>query len=162
MPLTVKPQLATIVLDRESKERTLVGEVISTVALAGQISREFSVSDYGIDMEIEFKSNNNEATGQKVYLQLKSGDSYLRERKSDDTEVFTITKERHAQYWMNQEFLVYLVIRDSEGNTRWMEIRNHLKHLSNNGKKMIKQIIFQGERFDVMAIRRLRDKMLPK
>ena len=32
-------------LDNESKERALVGEVISTVALAGQISREFNVSD---------------------------------------------------------------------------------------------------------------------
>ena len=30
-----------IILDNESKERALVGEVISTVALAGQISREF-------------------------------------------------------------------------------------------------------------------------
>ena len=45
-----------IVLDNESKERALVGEVISTVALAGQLSREFNVSDHGIDMEIEFKS----------------------------------------------------------------------------------------------------------
>ncbi len=46
---------SAIVLDNESKERALVGEVISTVALAGQICREFNVSDHGIDMEIEFK-----------------------------------------------------------------------------------------------------------
>lgn len=45
-----------IELDNESKERALVGEVISAVALAGQISREFPVSDHGIDMEIEFKN----------------------------------------------------------------------------------------------------------
>ena len=64
-----------VVLDNESKERALVGEVISTVALAGQISREFNVSDHGIDMEIEFKDDAGEATGQKLYLQLKSGDS---------------------------------------------------------------------------------------
>ena len=72
---------SAIVLDNESKERALVGEVISTVALAGQISREFNVSDHGIDMEIEFKDDAGEATGRKLYLQLKSGDSYLRERK---------------------------------------------------------------------------------
>lgn len=42
---------STFVLDNESKERALVGEVISTVALAAQISREFPVSDHGIDME---------------------------------------------------------------------------------------------------------------
>jgi hypothetical protein len=43
-------------LDNESKDRTLVGDVISTVALAGQISRELTTSDYGIDMEIEADS----------------------------------------------------------------------------------------------------------
>ena len=63
--------------ERDSKkERVLVGEVISTVALADQLSREFNVSDHGIDMEIEFKSDASEATGRKVYLQLKSGDSH--------------------------------------------------------------------------------------
>ena len=41
----------------QSKERALVGEVISTVALADQISREFKVSDQGMDMEIEFNPN---------------------------------------------------------------------------------------------------------
>ena len=56
---------SAIVLDNESKERTLVGEVISTVALAGQISREFNVSDHGIDMEIEFKSDDRRGDGRR-------------------------------------------------------------------------------------------------
>src|SRR5215207_4170923 len=81
-----------IVLDNESKDRALVGEVISTVALAGQISREFSVSDHGIDMEIEFKSDAGAATGRRLYLQLKSGDSYIRSRQRDSSEVFDIPK----------------------------------------------------------------------
>src|SRR5215207_4578067 len=149
-----------IVLDNESKDRALVGEVISTVALAGQISREFSVSDHGIDMEIEFKSDAGEATGRKLYLQLKSGDSYLRRRKSDGTETFTIKDERHAHYWMDQTFPVLLVIRNSEGKVRWMEVREWLKRESNNGKNTVKQITFVGERFDVMSVRRWRDKML--
>ena len=79
-----------IVLDNESKDRALVGDVISTVALAGQLSREFNVSDHGIDMEVEFKSDDGEATGRKLYLQLKSGDSYLRHRKGDGAEIFKI------------------------------------------------------------------------
>ena len=120
----------TIVLDNESKERALVGEVISTVALAGQICREFNVSDHGIDMEIEFKDDAGEATGRKLYLQLKSGDSYLRERKGDGAEVFTIKDERHARYWMAQAFPVMLVIRNSEGEVRWMEVRDWLKRES--------------------------------
>src|SRR5260370_5276834 len=79
---------SAIVLDNESKERALVGEVMSTVALAGQISVEFNVSDHGIAMEIEFKSDAGEATGRKLYLQLKSGDSYLRERQGGKMEGF--------------------------------------------------------------------------
>ena len=146
-------------LDSESKERVLVGEVISTVALADQLSREFNVSDHGIDMEIEFKSDAGEATGRKVYLQLKSGDSHLSKRKSDGAEIFRIEKERHARYWMEQAFPVLLVIRRSGGDTRWMEVRDYLKRESDNGKP-VKQIVFAGERFDVMSVRRWRDKAL--
>jgi small GTP-binding protein len=151
---------SAIVLDNESKERALVGEVISTVALAGQISREFNVSDHGIDMEIEFKDEHYEAMGQKLYLQLKSGDSYLRERKGDGAEIFTIKDERHARYWMAQAFPVLLVIRTSEGEVRWMEVRDWLKRESGKGKARVKQIVFEGERFDVMSVRRWREKVL--
>ncbi len=151
---------SAIVLNNESKERALVGEVISTVALSGQICREFNVSDKGIDMEIEFNDDSNEATGEKLYLQLKSGDSYLRERKSDGSEVFAIRDERHLRYWMAQKFPVLLVIRNSEGEVRWMEVRDWLKNASDNGKKPVKQIVFSGERFDVMSVRRWRDRVL--
>ena len=151
---------AKVELDNESKERALVGEVISTVALAAQISREKNVSDHGIDMEIEFKDDAHEATHRFIFLQLKSGDSYLRERKSDGAEVFTIKDERHARYWMASPFPVLLVIRNSEGEVRWMEVRDYLKRVSENGKKPVKQIVFEGERFDVMSVRRWRERVL--
>ncbi len=150
---------SSIVLDNASKDRALVGEVISTVALAGQICREFNVSDHGIDMEIEFKSDAGEATGRKLYLQLMSGDSYLRERKHG-AEVFIIKDERHARYWMEQAFPVLLVIRNFRGEARWMEMRDWLKRVSNDGKKPVKEIVFVGERFDVMSVRRWRDRVL--
>ena len=138
----------------------MVGEVISTVALAGQIIEEYSAKRYGLDMEIEFKDDRYEATGQKLYLQLKSGDSYLRERKSDGTEIFTIKDERHARYWMAQAFPVLLVFRTSDGEVRWMEVRDWLKRASDNGRKPVKQIVFDGERFDVMSVRRWRERAL--
>ncbi|ABW27178.1 TIR domain-containing protein [Acaryochloris marina] len=147
-------------LDNESKERALVGDVISTVALAGQISREFSVSDHGLDMEIEFKNDEGEATGQRLYLQLKSGDSYLSERKRDGVEIFKISKQRHVEYWINQKYPVMLVIRNSEGEIRWMEISEYLQQKTQNGKKQIRQIEFVGERFDVMSVRHWREKAL--
>jgi hypothetical protein len=151
---------SAIVLDSESKERALVGEVISTVALAGQICREKNVSDHGIDMEIEFKSDAGQATGQMVYLQLKSGDSYLKKRKSDGAEIFKIDKARHADYWCEQTFPVLLVIRNSGGDIRWMEVRDYLRRESVHGKKPVRQIVFSGERFDVMSVRRWRDGAL--
>jgi len=151
-------ELSQVILDNESKERTLVGEVISTVALAGQISREFNVSDHGIDMEIEFKDDNGAATGRKLYLQLKSGDSHLHKRKSDGAEIFQIKKAEHADYWQKQAFPVFLVIRNSKGEVHWMEIRDYLNRESENGKKQVSQIVFKGKRFDVMSVRRWREK----
>ena len=149
-----------VILDNESKERALVGEVISTVALAGQICREKTVSDHGIDMEIEFKNDVGEATGRKLYLQLKSGDSYVSTRKRDGALIFRIPKARHAEHWREQAFPVLLVIRTSDGEVRWMEIRDYLKLKSDGGKKAVRQIVFDGERFDVMSVRRWREKAL--
>ena len=65
-----------------------MGEVISTVALADPISREFKVSDHGIDMEIEFNDDAHEATGARLCLQLKSGDSCTGQRRGE--EIFTL------------------------------------------------------------------------
>jgi hypothetical protein len=57
-------------------------------------------------------------------------------------------------------FPVLLVIRNSEGEVRWMEVRDWLKQASDNGKNPVKQIAFAGERFDVMSVRRWRERVL--
>ena len=153
-------QQVNLVLDNESKGRALVGDVISTVSLAGQIAREITVSDWGLDMEIEFKDDSGEATGKRFYLQLKSGDSHLKARKKDGAEIFRIENPRHADYWREQPCPVFLVVRNSAGEVRWMEIREYLQRESDNGKKPVKQIVFEGERFDVMSVCRWREKAL--
>ena len=61
---------------------------------------------------------------------------------------------------MEQAFSVLLVIRNSEGEVRWMEVRDFLKRASNNVKKPVRQIVFEGERVDVMSVRRWRDRAL--
>lgn len=148
------------VLDTESKGRALVGDVISTVALAGQICREKNVSDHGIDMEVEFKDDAQEATGRMVLLQLKSGDSWLHRRKRDGAEIFRIKNERHFRYWKAQLFPVLLVIRNSEGEIRWMDVRAYLRRESGKEGKVVRQVVFEGQRFDVMSVRRWRDEAL--
>jgi hypothetical protein len=111
-------------------------------------------------MEIEFKDDENESTGERLYLQLKPGDSYLRESKSDGTEIFSIKDKGYTRYCMEAKFPLLLVIRTAEGEVRWMEIRDYLKRASDNGKKTVKQIVFEGERFDVMSVRRWRERLL--
>ena len=153
-------QESDLKLDNESRDRALVGEVISTVALAGQIIEEYSAKRYGLDMEIEFKDDDGKPTGKKLYLQLKSGDSHLYKPKSDGAEIFRIHHPDHAAYWMSQAFPVFLVIGNSSGEVRWMEIRDYLKRESDDGDKPVEQIVFAGERFDVMSVRRWRDRAL--
>jgi len=41
-----------------------------------------------------------------------------------------------------------------------MEIRDYLKRESESGKRPAKQIVFKGERFDVMSVRRWRERVL--
>jgi len=41
-----------------------------------------------------------------------------------------------------------------------MEVRDWLKRASENGRKPVKQIVFEVERFDVMSVRRWRDRIL--
>jgi len=143
-----------------SRERLLVGEVYAMAARANQIARELTVSDHGIDMEIEFKTDDGRATGKKLYLQLKSGDSHLRSRKRDDQRVFRIKNSRHAGYWADQGFPVMLVIRDSSGAIEWMEIGEHLRQQRAAGPWPAREISFAGERFDVMSIRHWRDRVV--
>lgn len=152
--------LANEEMDNESKERLLVGDVISEVAYSRQIAREKSVSDHGIDMEIEFKHDDGTASGQLLFLQLKSGDSYLR-TQADGKEIFSIKNPRHVEYWANQIAPVMLVVRNSAGEIRWMEIRNYLKRkLETN--KTVRQIEFKGERLDIDNILKWRDYVLRK
>ncbi|PYP90123.1 MAG: hypothetical protein DMG65_12245 [Candidatus Angelobacter sp. Gp1-AA117] len=52
------------------------------------------------------------------------------------------------------------VALDPKGHMHWMEVRDWLKHGTRDGQKRIRQIPFEGERLEVMSIRRWRDKVL--
>ncbi|NJO37204.1 MAG: DUF4365 domain-containing protein [Rhizobiales bacterium] len=146
---------AQIRLDNESLELILVGHAFSTVGEAGHIFRPVANSDHGIDGEIEFKNDKGEASGPRLYLQLKSGDSYLRRRKRDGAEVFDIRKDRHAGYWQAQEYPVMLVIRGSDEKIRWMNVTEYLKR-EDTGTK---QVIFEGEPFTAVNVHKIWRKM---
>ena len=144
-------------IDNESRELILVGHAFAIAGEAGQIFRPTPNSDWGIDGEIEFKDANGNASGKRIYLQLKSGDSYLYTRQRDGAEIFTIKNERHTAYWQQQSYPVMLVIRTSDGTIRWMNVTEYLKRQQH---QQMKQIVFTGEPFTAQALRWLRDRML--
>jgi len=154
---------ATRQLDTQALEQILIGHVQAITGEANQIFRTMTQFDYGIDGEIEFKDDNGRASGKKVYVQLKSGNSYLRTRKSDGYEVFDVKNERHLEYWIGQPVDVYLVIRQTDERTgnqtiRWMNVTRCLK---NRKDKQSRQIIFEGEDLTMESVWRLRDAFFP-
>lgn len=151
---------AKAAIDNENRELILMGHAYVIAGEAGQIYRQYTNSDHGIDGEIEFKDYEGRASGRRVYLQLKSGDSYLHKRIGDGAEVFRIKNERYAAYWQQQAYPVMLVIRTSDGTIRWMDVSEYLKRATEGGKKPVKQVIFKGDPLTALNVLRLRDKLL--
>ena len=156
-------ETATRQLDEQALEQILIGHVQAITGEANQIFRELTKFDYGIDGEIEFKDNKGQPSGQKIYVQLKSGNSYLRTRKSDGREIFDVKNERHLQYWLSQPVDVYLVFCQTDGQRdnpiiRWMNVTRYLK---NPNTQSSRQIVFNGEKLDMHAVWRLRDQIFP-
>lgn len=162
-------------LDTRRRGKLLALEVGARITSADQKCFEIpATEDEGLDMELEFTNDDGQGTGHRLYLQLKSGNSYLTKRKTDGAEIFKIKKQRWVEYWRQQPHPVMLVIgtfsedgeRTSDGNklqfaeVRWMEITSVLNRESENGTKPLKQIEFKGERLDLSSVRRWRDKVL--
>ncbi|NTU50371.1 MAG: DUF4365 domain-containing protein, partial [Desulfobulbaceae bacterium] len=151
--------LATRALDNQALEQILIGHMMATCGEANQVFRPTSMFDYGIDGEVEFRDDNGQPSGRKIYVQLKSGNSYLRTRRSDGKEIFDVKHERHLDYWLSQPVDVWLVIRQTDERTgeqtiRWMNVTSYLK---NRSDKRNRQIVFDGEPLTMKAVWTLRD-----
>lgn len=154
---------ATRQLDTQALEQILIGHMMAIAGEANQIFRPVTMFDHGIDGEVEFKDDDGKASGKRIYVQLKSGNSYLRTRQKDGTEIFDVKEDRHLEYWINQPVDVYLVIRQMDEATgqqviRWMNVTRYLKARKD---KQSRQIVFAGEKLDMAAVWRLRDAFFP-
>jgi hypothetical protein len=158
LPGSIDSSAPAATIDNDSREQILRGEVTTITGMAGQIFRPTPNADNGIDGEVEFKDYQNQASGKRVYLQLKSGDSHLKRRQRDGKEIFAIKKARHAEYWTCQAYPVMLVIRTSDGSIRWMDITAYLKAC---GHKLPTQIVFEGDPFTPENLLKLRDSLIP-
>ena len=156
-------ETATRELDTQALEQILIGHMMAIAGEANQIFRPVTMFDYGIDGEVEFKDNDGKASGKRIYIQLKSGNSYLRTRKGDGCEIFDVKDDRHLSYWVSQPVDVYLVIRQTDEATgghviRWMNVTSYLK-ARKDGKS--RQIIFDGQKLDMEAVWKVRDEFFP-
>lgn len=157
-------ETATRELDTQALEQILIGHMMAVADEANQIFRPVTMFDHGIDGEVEFKDNDGKASGKRIYIQLKSGNSYLRTRKCDGSEVLDVSNDRHLKYWINQPVDVYLVIRQTDELSgqqviRWMNVTRYLKDRKD---KKSRQIVFDGEKLDMEAVWKVRDDFFPK
>ena len=155
-------ETATRKLDSQALEQILIGHMMAIAGEANQIFRPVTMFDHGIDGEVEFKDNDGRASGKRIYIQLKSGNSYLRTRKSDGREIFDVSNDRHLEYWLSQPVDVYLVIRQTDevggGQViRWMNVTRYLKEREDKDSR---QIIFEGQKLDMEAVWRVRDELI--
>ncbi|MBW4681387.1 MAG: DUF4365 domain-containing protein [Microcoleus vaginatus WJT46-NPBG5] len=139
-------------LDNASKRMILEGEILALVGKAKQIWRPITNDDWGIDGEVEFRNKRQQASGERIYLQLKSGDSYLKTRK-DGIRTFYIKDERHIEYWQSQRYPVYIVIRDSDEKIYWMNITEYLQK---QGENPSRTVIFNGEELTIESLKNVR------
>ncbi|MGH2396686.1 MAG: DUF4365 domain-containing protein [bacterium] len=157
-------EAATRELDtQQAQEQILIGHMMAVCGEANQIFRAVTMSDYGIDGEVEFKDNDGKPSGKKIFVRLESGNSDLRTRKADGSEVFDVKDERHLEYWTSQPVDVYLVIRQKDETSsqefiRWMNVTRYLK---NRKGKRSRQVIFEGEKLDMEAVWTVRDAFFP-
>ena len=149
---------ATRALDAQALEQILTGHTMAICGEANQIFREVTKFDYRIDGEVEFKNNAGQASGKKIYVQLKRGAFHLRTRRADGKEVFDVKDPRHLVYWGSPPVDVFLVIRDAEETIRWMNVTRYLK--ARPGKQS-RQVVFDGEKPDAPAVWQLRDGFFP-
>ncbi|MEA5600609.1 DUF4365 domain-containing protein [Nostoc sp. UHCC 0252] len=134
-------KLKSVLLDNENKEGIQRGQVMIIVNQAGQICEFYDSKRYGIDGEIEFKDDNGKPSGKRIYIQLKSGDSYLSLHQDGKLSVY-IQKREHLEYWKQQLYPVYLIVRDGKGKMYWKNVTEYLtKHLN----KKTRSIIFSDE-----------------
>jgi WD40 repeat protein len=156
-------EAATRELDTQALEQILIGHMMAVCGEANQVFRPVSMFDYGIDGEVEFRDNQGQPSGKKIYVQLKSGNSYMYGRTCDGQEIFVVKNDNHLDYWMSQPVDVYLVVRQTdertdEGTILWMNMTRYLKDRKDKESRMI---IFEGEPLTMEAVWRLRDTFFP-
>ena len=110
----------------------------------GWIFRPQTVSDRGIDAEIEILDSDGDAIGRLIALQIKTGPSYLSE-KTEAGFIFR-GKNRHLAYWRRHSLPVVLVLHDPTANVSyWQSVEEWTNKSSGRGSLALKARTADGE-----------------
>ncbi|UXE61897.1 MAG: DUF4365 domain-containing protein [Woronichinia naegeliana WA131] len=118
----------------------------------GWIFREQPIEDYGIDAHVEVVENNT-ATGKLIALQIKSGESWFREKTSDGF-VFRGDRE-HLEYWQQHSLPVMIVLyQDDEQIAYWQAVNSSNVQKTGIGWKLI---IPFAQKIDALSLERIQE-----
>jgi WD40 repeat protein/RNase P subunit RPR2 len=155
-------QTSTRRLDTQALEQIYRGHMMAIAGEANQMFRAIPIENYGINGELEFRDNDGQPSGKRIYLHFIGGNSHLRPQ-SETRDVFHVSNERYLDHWMNLPIDVYLVLRRGDETTgqsviEWMNVSCYLK---NRTEKRILKIAFAGEKLDMEEMWRVRDQFFP-
>ena len=115
----------------DNTERRGVNAVESIFLDMDWVFRETPHTDYGIDGDVEIRINGI-LTGQHIALQIKSGDSYLKENK--DGKITFYIDEWHYRYWLQYDRPVIILFYDEIGRkVIWEQVK--LANIQNTPKR---------------------------
>lgn len=126
----------------------------------GHIWREKSVSDVGIDGEIELVDHSNDrATGRLLMVQVKSRSSL--DERSDGTVRFTCT-QKDLDYWLSGTAPVVLVLVSTDAREAWFK-NLEVWFGKDPTRRKSRAVVFdrESDRFTAAASKRLMDWGLP-
>jgi hypothetical protein len=124
----------------------------------GCIFREQPIEDYGIDAHVEFIEN-GQATGKLIALQIKSGDSFFKEKKGNNI-IFRGNNE-HLEYWQNHSLPVIVVLyKDSENTAYWQAVNNNTVQRTKQGWKLLIPLDRQVNSHALEQLKKLSQKII--
>ncbi|MCF6221449.1 MAG: DUF4365 domain-containing protein [Robiginitomaculum sp.] len=105
--------------DTDQIARQGVNLLAHQIVKMGLIFREDTISDYGIDGQIEIK-NEAQATGRLIAVQIKAGSSWL--RKNTEKGFWYNISARHYSLWTEHSLPVIIILCDIENEVCYWEL----------------------------------------
>ena len=147
------------VVEATSVERSVIGEILSTVAVAGQRCDELVGSKDGIDLDIEFVDDHGQQTGRHVLVQICSQERYELVRSDEQVTGVIARNAENARVLRKYDVPVMLVFRGPTNELRWSRILSwSVARTKPVGSGPVYE--FSHERLDVMSVRRMRQRRL--